>query len=262
MKKYLIVILVLALFGCSKSKEAKKTQTYTQPSREVTSVKSVQKEINSYTSYSGKLVAENIVNISPVMSAKIDTLKVTEGMFVKKGQLLVVFDNNQLKQTETQFANLKKNYERMKTLYKSNSIDQKSFEEVETGYITMKESLDFLRENTDIVAPIDGVISKITAKEGEIFNTMMNPFFIRIVNLDKMKVIVNISDVDIVQIAIGQKAILSVNNIDYFGKVSYISPEADMMSGTFPCEITINNPKNELKHNQFAKVKIVTQSSK
>ncbi|MCK4979755.1 MAG: efflux RND transporter periplasmic adaptor subunit, partial [Candidatus Delongbacteria bacterium] len=59
------------------------------------------------------------------------------------------------------------------------------------------------------------------------------------------------------------KAIITVDNSEenFIGIVSYVSPEAEMMSGTFSIEITINNDSNLLKHNQFARISLITQSS-
>ncbi|MCK4956090.1 MAG: efflux RND transporter periplasmic adaptor subunit [Candidatus Cloacimonetes bacterium] len=266
MKKNIILIIMLALlvWGCGKAEEEKQIEIKKQASREVKAEKAVQKELFSHLEYCGRLEAESVVNISPAMSSKIEELKVSEGSHVKKGQLLAILDDSQLAQTETQFANLKKNYQRMINLRETGSIDERSFEEVETAYLTMKESLDFMRENTRITAPVNGVISKLTVKEGEMFNSMMNPFFLRMLNLEKMLVKVNLSDMDMLQVAVGQRVQVSVDKFEtiYEGKVAYISPEADLRSGTFECGIKLDNINQELKHNQFARVRIVLENSK
>ncbi|MEA1972368.1 MAG: efflux RND transporter periplasmic adaptor subunit [Candidatus Cloacimonadota bacterium] len=261
MKKYLIIILLAVLWGCNNSEKFKETKTFAQTSREVTVVKSVKKEINYFINYSGRLEADKIMNVSPAFSAKIEKLLVSKGDFVQEDQLLAKLENSQLDQLETRFTNMKKNYKRMKNLYNSKSIDQKTFDEVETGYLVMKESLETMRDNTDLTTPINGMVSNIMVEEGGLFNAMTNPFLIRVVNLRKMKVVINISDADLSRIRVGNKAQLSINQKKYTGNVTYISPEADVMSGTILCEISVNNSNNELKHNQFAKVKIITKSS-
>jgi len=220
-------------------------------------------EINEYLKYSGKIEAKTVANASPSMSGKIEMLFVKEGDHVKVGDLLVKLDQTQLEQTRIQFENTEKNYLRMQKLLESNAIDKQTFDEVQAGYNVIKSTYEFMLDNIEMKAPISGIVTYIYKKEGEKFDSMMDPFLIRVVNSSKFKAKLQVSDKDINKINKGQKAIITVDNSDeeFYGIVSYVSPEAEMMSGTFPIEISINNDSNLLKHNQFARIALITQSS-
>jgi len=200
---------------------------------------------------------------------KIKNLLVKEGDTVKKGQLLAVMDSTQLKQAEAQFDMAKKNYDRMKSLKNAGSVDKQTFDQIESAFKTAQSGYQFVKNNTQITAPFDGIVTLRTKQEGESYSAMLpsaygDPALFRIVDLDVLKMNLNISDVDINKVKKGQKAYIFVDSEPgqaFIGKVSFVSPEADMMSGTFPCEITIENKNHLLKPNQYAVTDIVITAS-
>ena len=265
MKKLLILVTLLSivLAGCQKKAEQQEVKEEFTGAREVKVATARLGDISSYIEFSGKIDAEKTVNIAPAISGKIDKLIVDVGSVVKKGNLLAKLDDTQLKQAQTQYINMEKNYKRMQELQKTGAIDGATFDEVETGYEVAKSTYEFMLENTEIRAPFDGTVTLIYKKEGENFDAMMDPMLIRMMNLDIMKVKIQVSDVDINKIKKGQKVILSVSSSDeeFTGKVSFVSPEADVMSGTFNVEIAVKNRDNILKHNQFTRIKVLTKTS-
>jgi len=258
----LISLVLLILVGCQ-DKEVVKEESGFSGKRNVKTVTARMGEINEYLKYSGKIEAETVANAAPSMSGKIETIFVKEGDHVKVGDLLVKLDQTQLEQTRIQFENAEKNYLRMQKLLESDAINKQTFDEVEVGYNIVKTSYEFMLDNIEMKAPISGIVTYIYKKEGEKFDSMMDPFLIRIVNSSKFKAKLQVSDKDINLLKKGQKAIITVDNSDeeFYGIISYISPEAEMMSGTFPIEISINNDPKLLKHNQFARIVLITQSS-
>ncbi len=265
LKKLIILaaLLAIVLAGCQKKTEQEEVKEEFTGAREVKIATARLGDISSYIEFSGNIEAEKTVNISPSMSGKIDKLIVDVGSIVKKGDLLAKLDDTQLKQAQTQYLNMEKNYKRMQELKRTGAIDGATFDEVETGYKVAKSSYEFMLENTEIKASFNGVITVTYKKEGENYDAMMDPMLLRMMNLDKVKARIQVSDADINEIKKGQKVILSVNNSDeeFTGKVSFVSPEADVMSGTFNVEIAVTNKSNILKHNQFARIKVLTETS-
>ena len=265
LKKLMILAALLAvvLIGCQKKTEQEEVKEEFTGAREVKVATTRMGDISSDIEFSGKIEAEKTVNIAPSMSGRIAKLIVDVGSVVKKGDLLAKLDDTQLKQAKTQYDNIEKNYIRMQELQKTGAIDGATFDEVETGYKVAQSSYEFMLENTEIRAPINGVVSLIFKKEGEHYDAMMDPMLLRMMNLDEIKAKIQVSDADINSIKKGQKVILSVNNSDeeFTGKVSFVSPEADVMSGTFNVEIAVKNKENILKHNQFAHIKVLTKTS-
>ena len=263
-KKILVfAFLILLVLGCSKQEETVEKAEFLG-SREVKVTNVELDDISSYIEYSGKIAADDAINVKPALGGKIMTMLVDEGSIVKEGDLLAKLDETQLIQAKTQYNNAEKNYRRMLELKKSGAIDGATFDEVETGYKIAQTSLEFVLENTHLSAPIDGVVTTVFKKQGENFDAMMDPFLIRMVNLGKVKARIQISDADINMIKKEQNVILNINNsdVDFNGKVSYVSPEADMMAGTFTVEMIVQNKNNLLRNNQFVRVKVLTATSK
>ncbi|MDP8201183.1 MAG: efflux RND transporter periplasmic adaptor subunit [Candidatus Tenebribacter burtonii] len=258
----LISLVLLILVGCQDKKVVKKDNGFSGK-RNVKTITARRGEIDDYLKYSGKVEAETVANASPSMSGKIEKLFVKEGDHVKVGDLLVKLDETQLEQTRIQYKTAKKNYLRMQELLKSDAIDKQTFDEVEARYSVVKSTYEFMLDNIEMKAPISGIVTYIYKKEGEKFDSMMDPFLVRIVNSEKFIAKLQVSDKDINKVKKGQKAIISVDNSEakMKGLISYVSFEAEMMSGTFPIEISIKTNSNLLKHNQFARISIVTQSS-
>lgn len=266
LKKLIILMMVVLLsifIGCEKKSEVEEKKEELTGIRNVKVATAKRGDISTYIDFSGKLETKQIVNISPAMSSKIVKLFVEEGDEVEEGNILVRLDDTHLVQAEMQYRNLKKKYERMKELKKTGSIDEQTFDEVKTGYEVAKSSYEFMLENTEIRAPFNGTVTLIYKKEGENFDAMMDPMLIRMINLNRMKAKIQVSDVDISKVSIGQKALIKVDSSteEFTGKITYISPEADMMSGTFNVEIAVKNRDNILKHNQFARIKVLTETS-
>ncbi len=267
-KKIILIFLTIMFFiaACEKkTEESIEPEEKFTGARNVKTVTAIRKDISEYIEYSGMLEAENVIDITPAIPTIIKEIFVDEGDYVKKDDILVKMDDSNLIQAVAQVANLEKNYNRMLELKKSGSIDEKTFEEVQTAYIVAQSNFEFLLENTEIKAPFDGMITLVSQKEGETFNSMMNPALIRLLNLNEMKVKVNISERDISRLKKGQQAVINIDNdseTDFLGKITFLSPEADLFSGTFLCEITLNNPENILKHNQFCRIKFLTKTRK
>ena len=265
LKKLIILaaLIAIVLTCCQKKTEQEEVKEEFTGAREVKVATVKRGDISSYIEFSGKIEAEKTVNIAPSISGRIDKLIVDVGSAVKKGDLLAKLNDTQLKQAKIHYDNMEKNYKRMQELQKTGAIDGATFDEVETGYKIAKSSYEFVLENTDVRAPINGVVTLIFKKEGENYDAMMDPMLLRMMNLDEVKAKIQVSDVDINKIIKGQKVLLKVSSSDeeFTGSVSFVSPEADMMSGTFNVEIAANNKNNILKHNQFARIKVLIKTS-
>ncbi|GAB4194718.1 MAG: efflux RND transporter periplasmic adaptor subunit [Roseiflexaceae bacterium] len=84
------------------------------------------------------------------------------------------------------------------------------------------------RERAELRAPFDGVIATVTIDPGDPSATGAQPA-VRIVDVSKLEVDVQISDVDIARVKEGQKAEVRADALPdkvFTGKVSYIAPTA------------------------------------
>lgn len=256
--------------GCNKQEKAKNETT--GDFKHTTNVKVIsaeRKDIVNYQEFSGVLFSEKSADIAPDLSGKVLKYYVKKGDFVQKNALLAIMDSTQYVQAKAQYENAEKSYRRMLELKKKGSIDDQTFDQVEAGYKAAKAAFQFMTRNKEIRAPFSGYIIAKLKNEGEVFSQMAmgptGPAILRLVNTESLKLKIQISDKDFPQIQKGQKAIISTDSYpesEFIGKVSFVSQEADMMSGTFTCEISVNNSDNKLKPNQFARVKIILAEEK
>jgi len=272
-KAVLLGIMGLAFIftvGCNKQGKVKKETAGNfkhSTNVKVTSVK--RKNISEYEEFSGVLFSEKSADIAPDISTRVLKYYVKKGDFVQKNDLLAIMDSTQYSQAKAQYENAEKSYKRMLELKKKGSIDEQTFDQVEAGYKAAKAAFQFMEKNKEIRAPFSGYITAKLKNEGEVFSPMAmgptGPAILRLVNIDNLKLKIQISDKDLPQIKKGQKAIISTDSYpenEFVGKVSFVSQEADMMSGTFTCEISINNSDKKLKPYQFARVKIILAEEK
>jgi len=259
-KFFSISLLILILVGCSeKEVKGKSFQKEKFGARQVKTAVVKRENISAYLDYSGKLEAENIVNITPAIPTKIKRIIVKEGDKVKAGDLLVVMDSTNLAQAKSNYLNMKDKFERMKKLKDAGSIDEQSFEDIETAFEVAGSAYQFALENTEIKAPFAGTVTLVAQKAGENYNQMLSPVLIRIINSEDMKASLQVSDKDVSKIKVGQKAEVKIDNAPekiFTGKVIFVSPEADNFAGTFLCKIAVKNEDNLLRHNQFVRIRI------
>jgi RND family efflux transporter MFP subunit len=157
----------------------------------------------------------------------------------------------------------------MLKLKETGTIDQQSFDQVEAGYITAKAAYKFMKGNSKVRAPFDGFITEKLKNAGEVYMPMSfsaaGPAILRLVNIDNLKAKVQVSDRDIAKIKLTRNVIINTESYpdqQFMGRVSFISQEADLMSGTFTVEIKIDNKDRKLKPNQFVRLSIAIEEQK
>jgi len=270
-KKNLVIFVIIAvfMFGCSQE-EDQKTQNIEPGGEPLVEVsKATKSTINATLTYSGKVKAEMAIDLAPELSMQVLSIDVAEGDWVKKGQTLATMDTTKLFQARIQYKDASKNFERMKALRKSEYVEEQKFEQVKTAYETAKLNYEYIKNNTIIKAPFAGYITDKTKKEGEYYIAMLpmatgNPSLFRLVNLNELKVEINISDKDISKIKAEQNANIKIEGIPdkiFGGKVTFVSAEADPYSGLFRCYVKIKHPGKIVKPNMFARVEIIIDSS-
>jgi len=95
-----------------------------------------------------------------------------------------------------------------------------------------QKSLDQARkdmEEATIIAPFDGTVAKIGAKEGEFLSpaTYTGTTIVEIINLRHMELTARVDELDVVKVKTGQKVIISVDAMPgakLEGRVTFISP--------------------------------------
>lgn len=214
--------------------------------------------------YTASMEPFNVVHMAPTTPGRIEKINVETGDRVREGQELVRMNDVQLKQAEIQLNNLQIEYNRLDTLNKLGSVAPQQYDQLKTQYDVAKENVAYIRKNTILVAPFNGIISGKYFEPGEMYSgspvaSIGKAAIISIIQVEKLKAIVSVSETYLPFVKNGMEVKLNFDvypNETFTGKVILISPTINMQSRTFEIEIGVNNPGEKLRPGMFGRVTI------
>ena len=233
----------------------------------------IEREIVEIITANGKIQPETEVAISPDVSGEIVELVIKEGDELVKGQYLLKIKpeayqmarnraeaslNNakaRLKQSEARLELAGLDYRRTKKLYEDQAISESEFETAFTNYTTSQAekeaaeysvmsaeaTLDEADESltkTSIYAPMAGTVSSLSVELGErvVGTSMMSGTeMLRIADLNRMEVEVEVNENDIVRVTNWDTALIEVDaypDTRFKGVVSEIPVSANTVGVT------------------------------
>ncbi len=221
-----VVVLIIFIIASLGKSGGSKTKVQTD--------KVTRGDITASVSGSAKIQPEIQVKISAKVSGQIIRLGVEEGDFVKRGQFLVALDQEfyraALKQEKSNYdytvAGLMKSeneYERTKKLYADNlaseaeldmakSTFQQSAANVKQAEASKEQAEDNLAKTT-IYAPMDGTVSQLNKKVGEM--AMGSQFTLDVImivaDLTKMLAETEIDENDVVSVSLGDTSNIEID---------------------------------------------------
>ncbi len=259
----IILILLSATFACTGKKKESATQQIVAEKLEPVEVMPLEmKDISRDVEYTANLAAYEELHLAPASPGRIDKIEVEVGQRVRKGQVLVKMDQTQLRQAEIQLATLETDYRRLDTLRKLGSIAQQQFDQLRTQLEVLRKNVDFLRENTQLRAPFDGVVSGKYFENGEMYTgapsaAVGKPAVISLVQINRLKAMLPVSEkyLPLVKRGMEAKVLSDVFAGETFtGKITNVYPTVDPMSRSFQIEATIENRNEMLRPGMFARV--------
>lgn len=209
--------------------------------------------------YTATLQAYEEIHMAPASPGRIEKIFVEVGNRVNKGDLLVQMDRTQLHQAEVQLRTLQADFRRFDTLQKVGSIAQQQYDQLKSQLEILQANVDFLRENTKLQAPFNGVVSGKYFESGEMFsgapNTMVGKAaIISLVQIDRLKAVVPVSERYFPMVKMGMEAVVSSDIYPgrvFTGRIFRIHPTVDAASRTFNVEIVIENRDGALRPGMF-----------
>lgn len=255
MKKSLMLIAVAAaMVACSSKSDVKKPIQDVNAVVEVKAVTASIETIDLTETYTSEIKAFKENDITPAAQGlHIDEIRVDVGDYVKEGDVIVVLDQTTLKQQELNLATSQDNYDRMKPVHEAGGVSDQQMIQLENTLDLQKEVVDQLRKNSTIVSPISGVVTARNFEEGDLFAAMP---ILHIMQIDKLKVMANVSEQFYPNVKVGQKVIIEVDiypGEKFEGHVSRINPALDAATRTFGVEITIPNSNLRLRPGMYAR---------
>jgi macrolide-specific efflux system membrane fusion protein len=229
------------------------------------------------------------VKVGARITGKVEHLYANIGDRVRKGQVLVRLEQDDLKARADQaeagyleaaaaFDKAKIDLERDKPLAKEGYIPQQNIDALQNAHdmakarvLRAKADQDYAKAQLSyatITAPITGTIASVTTQQGETVAAGLSaPTFITIIDLNKLEVNAYIDETDVGKIGVGQEAIFTVDTFadrDFKGRVTAIYPRAVLQENVvnYITLISIGNSEGKLKPDMTANVTITLKKKK
>ena len=249
------MFMAASLVACNSSSNDKASNEET--SVPAVTVKAAEAElcaVDLLETYTSEIKAYKENDITPAAQGlHIDRILVDVGDKVSAGQTLVVLDQTTLKQQELNLATTQDNYNRMVPVYEAGGISEQQITQMKNTLDLQKEVVENLRKNSTIKSPISGVVTARNFENGDLFASMP---ILHIMQIDKLKVMANVSEQYFTCVKVGDKVAIEVDiypGQQFEGQVSRINPALDSRTRTFGVEITINNKSMELRPGMYAR---------
>ena len=255
-----LVMIACALFGACKGRGRKKGGN--GANQVAAKMMDLPAQIVATGTVTPRVGAE--IKVGPRLSGQLNHLSVKIGDVVKKGQVLGILDDKDLKANVARAeASLKDaqanakytaaNYERMKELLPKGYISQdavdaalRAKESAEAQVKNAQASLDYSKiqlSYATIVAPINGIVETVATNEGETVAASFNtPTFVQLIDLSRLEVDTYVDEVDIGGVKIGQKATFTVDAFPdriFHGEVEAIQPQAVIQDNVVTYDVII-----------------------
>ncbi len=191
--------------------------------------------------------------VPALQGARINRIYVKVGDRVRKGQLVAEMDPMQYNTAKVQFETAEADFNRIKKVYEAGGISEQTLRQAEAAYLVSKEAVDNVARNVKLYSPIDGVVTQKGEEEGNLFT--QTPI-LEIMQMDRLKVRVAISEQYFTNVSVGTPVSISVDILPgetFEGKVSLIYPAIDPATRTFTVEVTIPNSGGRLRPGMFAR---------
>jgi RND family efflux transporter MFP subunit len=255
MKKSLMLIIAAATMVACGSNDKSSTATTSQESATAVKVCTAEVvDVENTEVYTSEILPYRENDITPAAQGlHIDQIKVDVGDRVKQGQVIVTLDPTSLSQMELNLATIEDTYNRMLPVHKAGGVSDQQITELENTLNLQREVVENMRKNSVIKSPISGVVTARNFENGDLFASMP---ILHIMQIDKLKVMANVSEQYFPVVKVGQKVDI---NVDIFpgetfeGRVSRINPALDAQTRTFGVEITIPNSNERLRPGMYAR---------
>ena len=224
---------------------------------------------------SGSVISDNQKMITSRFMGFVTSVNVSEGDYVKKGQLLYSIDSREidsskrqaelnLQMYQNQYNNIMLNLTRYKRLLAKDMVAKYEVENLALAAKNTKDMIDIAKARLDEVknqykylnvkAPNSGVIVSKNVRVGEM--AMPGVPAIVLSDLNNLKILVEISETNMKLIRRGKRVTIEIPSLGVkeIGKVSAIIPNSNPMTHTFKIKISFKTHNKSVYPGMYAKV--------
>src|SRR5277367_1295342 len=234
--------------------------------------------------YSASIVPYAQVTLAFQSSGYVDSIRqvkspsggmrnIDQGDWVQKGTVLAVVRQQdyldkvqqakaQLSRAQAEYQKAKLSFDRVSALYASQSATKPDYDSAQAQLASTTASVTGAQAELNqanvalaycsLQAPFNGWIVTRNVDLGTLVGPATNGF--TLADTHSVKAVFGVPDTSIGRVRLGQHLAISTDSLpqQFAGRVSAISPAADPKSRVFSVEVTIANPKDQLKSGMIA----------
>ena len=241
--------LAMALTACHGEKKSTP-----QPDVRVTTYVVGESATSPSQSYSGTVEESTGSAISFSVPGTVQTMNVSEGDFVKKGQLIATLDATSLRNaydiSKAALDQAQDAYNRMKMLHDANALADIKWVEVQQALKAAQSSEAIARKTLsdgNLYAPISGYVSQKFIDAG--MTAAPGLPVVKIVDIDPVQVSISIPENAISKIpeqGATQITVDALGGKTFTGHLSQRAVSANPITRSYDVKMTVDNPKGEL----------------
>lgn len=242
--------------------------------------------------YVAQTQSSQAVNIQARVSGFLDKRVYTEGSFVKQGQVLFRMDPKPFQaQVDGAAAALQRNQaalqvatanlNRTKPLAQRNALSQKDLDDAQGQYEQAAAAVEQSKAQiesarldlsyTVITSPVDGVSSYAAIADGSYVNpqnsqlttvSVLSPMWVNFsLSENEFQRIENDIQAGRLRLPADRRLVVRIERVDgsvfpFSGRITFADPSYNPQTGTFLIRATVDNPKGELRPNQYVRARL------
>jgi membrane fusion protein, multidrug efflux system len=267
------------------------------PAAQVSVAPAVQREIQDFDEFTGRLEATETVDIRPRIGGTLDRVHFREGQTVKRGELLFTIDARpfqaELARAEAQLAGVrsrsdlsKTEFTRAQKLLEMRAISQQEFDQLQSGTRTSDADIKAAQaavqsarlnvEYSRIRSPISGRVSRANVTAGNLVGTG-ETVLTTIVSQDKVYAYFDASETTylkyVKQVRDGTRAssretantvLMGLANepgYPHQGVIDFVDNRLNAQTGAIRARAVFDNKNNQFTPGLFARVKLIGSGS-
>ncbi len=226
---------------------------------------------------SGSVISDNQKMITSRFMGFVTNVYVSEGDYVKKGQLLYTIDSREidsarrqaelsLQMYQNQLNNARLNLSRYKRLLAKDMVSKYEVENLELAVKTMQDMVDIAKARLEevknqykylnIKAPNDGVVVAKNIKVGEMAMPGMPAIILS--DLSNLKIEAEVAESNMHLISYGKKVVVRIPSLNYktIGTITAIIPNSNPMTHTFKIKVSFKNNNKKIFPGMYATIDI------
>jgi membrane fusion protein, multidrug efflux system len=213
----------------------------------------------------GTVEAYHDIDVAARMGGTVERIGFEEGDKIEKGDKLLQLDvaaiKSQVAKAETAMELAEQKFKRTKDLFEKKVASRDAFDDADASLKTSKsaleESLVSLEYGT-LYSPVSGFLDRRDIDPGEHIES--GKTIMKIVDIDKVRIIFNIPEKDILYFKKGQEVKIIASNgkeRGFPGTVEFVALTAEPVSRTYPLKVVVENSDHHLRPGMIVRSSLV-----